>query len=282
MGDIGPCDEECSMELKTYQARCYSASAGSRFVTRLSFGLATMLLAGLTVVGSGTNAGVGNLPETQIVQQILTVQGQDLLASAKLAPKMDTVPTVSATSSYSNAQTAPMLVGMVAKTGHGIDPTVRMAERSLHVAGLTETSATPKRRGRAQWQCLAEALYFEARSESLEGQRAVAEVILNRVDSRKFPNTVCEVITQGAHRRNACQFSYNCDGRPERITEPRAFERAKKIALDMVGDRERTLTDGATHYHTSAVNPRWARKLTRTAKIGTHIFYSDNTVLSRR
>ena len=157
-----------------------------------------------------------------------------------------------------------------------------MAERTLHIQALTETTALPKRRGTAQWQCLAEALYFEARSESVQGQRAVAEVILNRVDSRKYPNTVCEVVGQGAHRRNACQFSYNCDGRPEHINEPRAYARAKQIALNMVVGAERSLTSGATHYHTSAVRPSWSRKLTRTATIGTHIFYRDNTVISRK
>ena len=70
----------------------------------------------------------------------------------------------------------------------------------------------PTATGDRSWQCLTEAIYFEARSETLEGQFAVGEVILNRVDSRKFPNSVCGVVSQGAHRLHACQFSYNCAG----------------------------------------------------------------------
>ena len=140
----------------------------------------------------------------------------------------------------------------------------------------------PKRRGRAEWRCLAEAIYFEARSEAEAGQRAVAEVILNRVDAKRWPNSVCNVIAQGAHRRHKCQFSYNCDGQPEHITEPRAYAMAVKLAREVLSNEDRPLTSGATHYHTVAVSPRWSRQLTRVAKIGTHLFYRDNTVVSRR
>ena len=251
-------------------------------MSRLSFGLATMVLAGLTVVGTGTHAGVGSVPREQVVTQILMIQGQDVLSRSTLASPVVDLPVVSGTDRYEHQIELPRLAAARAVTGPGINPETRMNERTLHVASLTEVTAAPKRRGKAQWQCLAEALYFEARSEPLKGQRAVAEVILNRVDSRKYPNTVCEVVEQGAHRKNACQFSYNCDGLPEHIAEPEAYERAKRIALYMVDDQPRTLTDGATHYHTVAVSPGWARRLTKTARIGTHVFYRDNTVISRR
>ena len=72
---------------------------------------------------------------------------------------------------------------------------------------------------------------------------------------------------------NACQFSYNCDGRPEKITEAEAFDRAGRIARAMLDGRARTLTGRATHYHNTSVRPRWSRKLERTAKIGDHVFY---------
>ena len=75
----------------------------------------------------------------------------------------------------------------------------------------------PFRKGGAEWACLTEALYFEARGETLKGQLAVAEVILNRVDNRKYPDSICGVITQGASKRHKCQFSFKCDGRPEKI-----------------------------------------------------------------
>ncbi len=140
----------------------------------------------------------------------------------------------------------------------------------------------PVERVKPGWKCLAEALYFEARGESAQGQTAVAEVILNRVDHRRWPNTICGVIEQNQHRKNACQFSYICDGLPERITERRAYSQAKRIALDMVGGKPRTLTGGATHYHADFVSPGWARRLTKTTSIGTHIFYRKGTRVTRR
>ena len=102
---------------------------------------------------------------------------------------------------------------------------------------------------------------------------AVAEVILNRVDSRKYPNTVCGVISQGQSRRNACQFSFRCDGRPEEFHEKSAYEQVGRVARMMLNGRERSLTEGATHYHTRYVRPGWSRRLTKTAEIGTHLFY---------
>ncbi|MBU3259381.1 MULTISPECIES: cell wall hydrolase [Roseovarius] len=136
------------------------------------------------------------------------------------------------------------------------------------------------KQGGAQWRCLAEALYFEARGESVKGQFAVAEVIMNRVDSAEFPDSVCGVVKQGTGRKYACQFTYTCDGHPEVISEPRAFEQVGKVAKLMVDGAPRHLTAGATHYHTRAVNPRWARKFPRTASIGVHYFYRMPTRLS--
>ncbi|SEK66970.1 cell wall hydrolase [Roseovarius nanhaiticus] len=136
-------------------------------------------------------------------------------------------------------------------------------------------------KGDAQWRCLSEALYFEARGETVKGQFAVAEVILNRVDSPRYPDTICGVINQGTGQKYACQFTYTCDGRAEVIAEPRAFERVGKIAKIMAGGAKRPLTKGATHYHTHAVNPRWARVFPRVAEIGYHYFYKQPTRLSQ-
>ncbi|MHA1128381.1 MAG: cell wall hydrolase [Alphaproteobacteria bacterium] len=144
------------------------------------------------------------------------------------------------------------------------------------VAGFTVEvlDSMPVASGDRSWQCLTEALYFEARSETLEGQFAVGEVILNRVDSRKFPNSVCGVVTQGAHRLNACQFSYNCDGKAEHFSEARAYARSGKLAKLLLDGRARVLTGGATYYHSSAVNPGWSRSFTKTNQIWRHIFYN--------
>ena len=141
-------------------------------------------------------------------------------------------------------------------------------------------SAVPK--GGPQWRCLAEALYFEARGKGLSGQGAVAEVILNRVKSRGFPGSVCSVVTQGTGRKNACQFSYTCDGKPEHVNNEAAFKRAGKIARVMMDGRPRVLTGDAVFYHNASVRPKWTRKLVRTTVIGDHIFYRKPSQLSRR
>ncbi|MBS0124545.1 cell wall hydrolase [Aestuariicoccus sp. KMU-90] len=131
----------------------------------------------------------------------------------------------------------------------------------------------PAAKGGQEWRCLAEALYFEARGETVKGQFAVAEVIMNRVDSPRFPDSVCDVVHQGTGRKYACQFTYTCDGQPEQIAEPDAWERVGKVARAVLRGAPRALTDGATHYHTTAVAPKWSRTYTRTASIGTHLFY---------
>lgn len=127
--------------------------------------------------------------------------------------------------------------------------------------------------GGPQWRCLAEAIYFESRGQPIAGQIAVAEVILNRVDSPNYPDTICGVVSQGEERRGACQFSYRCDGRPEVVTERAAWAKAGKIAHLMMNGRPRTLTRNATHFHTAQVRPGWSRRLTQTARIGDHVFY---------
>lgn len=130
------------------------------------------------------------------------------------------------------------------------------------------------------WKCLAEAMYFEARGEGVEGQVAVAEVILNRVDSVQYPDTVCAVVGQGAGNGGVCQFSYNCDGRKNRIANRPVYDRIGKIAWLMLAGKPRTLTDEALYFHSTAVNPSWSRKYVRTAQIGRHLFYRPEVRLS--
>ena len=133
--------------------------------------------------------------------------------------------------------------------------------------------ALPAATGGEAWGCLTEALYFEARGESVKGIFAVAEVILNRVDSPNYPADVCGVIYQGTGKRYQCQFTYSCDGRKEVINEPAAHEMVGKVARLMLDGAPRPLTEGATHYHTKAVSPSWSRVYARTATIGYHHFY---------
>lgn len=133
--------------------------------------------------------------------------------------------------------------------------------------------AQPKAKGGVQWKCLSEALYFEARGETVKGQFAVAEVIMNRVKSTRFPSSLCGVINQGTGKKFRCQFTYTCDGIAENIHEPRAYARVSKVARAIIDGKSPPLTNGATHYHTTAVRPRWAKVYTKTARIGVHIFY---------
>ena len=131
----------------------------------------------------------------------------------------------------------------------------------------------PAANGGRDWRCMTEALYFEARGESVRGIFAVAEVILNRVDSKRFPNSVCGVIKQGVNNPRGCQFSYACDRFPEVYREKSARLLVGKIARVMLDGAERKLTKGSDHYHTNAVNPRWARAFDRMVTIGVHKFY---------
>ncbi|WP_159963770.1 cell wall hydrolase [Profundibacterium mesophilum] len=141
------------------------------------------------------------------------------------------------------------------------------------ITAATLSSAAPAAGGK-QWECLTEALYFEARGETIAGITAVAEVILNRVDSKRFPKTVCGVVNQGTGRKYQCQFSYACDGRAEVVHEKKAWRKVGKIAAMMLDGAPRKLTRGATFYHTKQVSPSWSRSFDKTATIGAHIFYS--------
>lgn len=132
-------------------------------------------------------------------------------------------------------------------------------------------ASLPVPTGDSEWQCLKTALYFEARGESLKGQFAVAEVILNRRDSGLYPGSVCGVVNQGG--RGACQFSYACDGNSDVMRDSGAVDLAGRIARVMLDGASRDLTEGATFFHTRAVRPGWSRQFEQTAAIGAHLFY---------
>ena len=122
--------------------------------------------------------------------------------------------------------------------------------------------------------CLATAVYFEARGESYRGQVAVAQVVLNRVKDRRYPNTICGVVFQNQAKRNACQFSFACDGIPETINDQKSWAQAEEIATKFT-DGELYLTEvaDATHYHATYVRPKWAPRMNKVTQIGLHIFY---------
>jgi cell wall hydrolase len=130
-----------------------------------------------------------------------------------------------------------------------------------------------KARSKAE-RCLANAIYFEARGEPVRGQIAVAQVVMNRVFSGYYPNDVCGVVYQNAHRHLACQFTFACDGIPDRITEPDAWERAKRISTATLDGAVWLPEIGkATHYHAYWVHPWWVRTMRKLSRIGVHTFY---------
>lgn len=121
--------------------------------------------------------------------------------------------------------------------------------------------------------CLSQAIYYEARGETQRGQVAVAEVVMNRVRSSAYPNTICEVVYQGSTRSTGCQFTFTCDGSLRDRPRGRGWERAQRTATAMMLGYHRPITQNATHYHTHAVNPVWNSGLVETTKIGSHVFY---------
>ncbi len=122
-------------------------------------------------------------------------------------------------------------------------------------------------------QCLTAAIYYEARSEPEEGQRAVAQVVLNRVRHPAFPKSICGVVYQGSSRTTGCQFSFTCDGSMNRGIEPGAWARARRLAAEALNGYVYAPVGLATHFHTTAIHPWWADSLARAVTVGSHIFY---------
>jgi spore germination cell wall hydrolase CwlJ-like protein len=122
-------------------------------------------------------------------------------------------------------------------------------------------------------ECLTSAIYYEAGQESADGQRAVAQVVLNRVRHPAFPNSVCGVVYEGSTRPTGCQFTFTCDGSMTRAPVPSLWNRARKIADEMLAGGVYPAVGYATHYHANYVVPYWASSLTKTRVEGAHLFY---------
>ena len=146
------------------------------------------------------------------------------------------------------------------------------------IAIASFTSFQPKHMDVAEqvdrdFECLSQAVYYEAGNEPREGQLAVAEVIANRVKDHRYPDSICEVVYQGSHRSTGCQFTFTCDGALDRAPHARKYKRAQEVAAHVMMDLHERRTEGATHYHATYVNPVWNSGLIRTTQIKTHIFY---------
>jgi spore germination cell wall hydrolase CwlJ-like protein len=121
--------------------------------------------------------------------------------------------------------------------------------------------------------CLTAAIYYEAATESLDGQRAVAQVVLNRLRHPAYPNSVCGVVFQGSERSTGCQFTFTCDGALARTPNAAIWERSRSVAAAALAGSVYAPVGWATHYHTNWVVPYWSSSLVKVANVGTHIFY---------
>lgn len=159
-----------------------------------------------------------------------------------------------------------------------VHPTYKMAAAEKDQPGLMEFKRPVADVDAAaldrQRRCLAIGIYYEARGETLKGQLAVAEVILNRVKSDLYPGNVCDVVYQGAKLTTGCQFSFTCDGMSEKPHDRRAWRQARSVAEQALLGRVRYNVVGkALFYHADYVRPRWASSMVEVTKVGRHIFY---------
>ncbi|HUO53304.1 MAG TPA: cell wall hydrolase [Rhodoblastus sp.] len=178
----------------------------------------------------------------------------------------------------------PRAVALSSNTPFAADQTPIEADLSIIAKGERAAADRGNRRDylariapeklESEKRCLAQAIYFEARSEPEAGQAAVAQVVLNRALSGLYPATICGVVFQNRNHYHACQFSFACEGRSLRIREAEAWTQATRIAEDVLDGRTWNAdVGGATHYHANYVRPRWARSLKKMDVIGKHIFY---------
>ena len=120
--------------------------------------------------------------------------------------------------------------------------------------------------------CLSRTIYWETRGEGAAGMEAVANVVMNRLGHKGFPNTICGVVKQG-HEQGACQFSWWCDGRSDDAEEDKSYAIAKEIARKALNRQLTDRTGGALYFHQRKVTPNWSNEYIRTVEVGEHVFY---------
>lgn len=185
--------------------------------------------------------------------------------------------TVAAVTPALNAATAPADTAVVMRLSKVVDTREAPGSKPLPVTVVREEilNRPAYQAYLREKDCLATAIYFEARGESAKGQKAVAEVVLARTRVPGRPSTICGVVYEGSKRRTGCQFSFTCDGVADRVVNKDAWRQATRIAANVMrtGGKVNAVAGGATFYHADYVSPRWASKMVKVAEIGTHIFY---------
>lgn len=205
--------------------------------------------------------GIGNADDADVPVEPMPFErlGESFPGSAFYYLAQDEVLPLLVAGIHADAENAPTMV----------DPMAGPVARALRI----DNSGAD--RGRAL-DCLTAAIYYEAASESDQGQRAVAQVVLNRVAHPSYPDTVCGVVYQGSERSTGCQFSFTCDGSLARIPNRQFWARAMAVAQAALSGQVERSVGLATHYHTIAVHPYWAPSLNHVITIGAHRFYRFN------
>lgn len=245
----------------------------SREGRKTAFGRATASLGAFGLVAAGLPV-VSDINAERLDDQRFRINNERLAVEYDAGQVMRTDPTAPALLQHSWLRSVEY--SLVRDPVSALSPSAALERDRAALDGLK--SFDPGHMVRAdeiarQTQCLAEAVYYEARSESLFGQIGVAEVISNRVRDHRFPNTICEVVYQGATRTTGCQFTFTCDGALSRAPKGWRWEQAQSIAAHVIMDLNELQTAGATHYHATYVDPVWNSGLIRTTRIGRHIFY---------
>jgi spore germination cell wall hydrolase CwlJ-like protein len=237
-------------------------------------------------VASLPSASIGavkaEVPSTVKAEVLGTLKSQAAAAKAEAPVKLaslplpsDPVPALTASASLSLAKEAAAPAATPDLTGSIILPTrnVPMPPAAPPVSPADRLGLKGAEYTKAE-RCLANAIYFEARSEPVRGQMAVAQVVLNRVFSGVYPEDVCSVVYQNAHRRLACQFTFACDGKSKAITDRGSWARSMRIARQTLDGQIYLPEVGkSTHYHATYVSPTWARTMHRLVRHGVHNFY---------
>ncbi|MGH6907539.1 MAG: cell wall hydrolase, partial [Aestuariivirga sp.] len=213
---------------------------------------ASTIFAKGSLLPEGTTFDIVNLNAAGKQTVVATGKGDILIYDPALSMKI-----VPAAASFKD-KTEKSIVRKLSFT-----PSKAKIEQSFKLKRGERQKVIAERRVRlAEENCLARAIYFEARSETELGQLAVAKVILNRVKDPDFPKSICGVVYQGSGSRNSCQFSFACDGLPDDVKQPTAWANSKRIALKAIAGGQSIHAVGtATNYHADYVNPRWAKSM---------------------
>jgi len=227
-----------------------------------------------SLLPEGTSFDIINL--TSSTRQTVAVEGKSDFVAPQ-ADKPDPAQVVRIVPAAIDLRTDKLEKAAPKKAVLALSPPKSKVEQAFKLKRSEKHKEVARRRVQlAEENCLARAVYFEARSETELGQLAVAKVILNRVKNPDYPKTICGVVYQGSGSRNSCQFSFACDGLPDDVKSASAWAHSKRVAQRaLAGDSQVAAIGSATNYHADYVSPKWAKSMKRLIKIGRHIFYSD-------